>query len=165
MAYEQEKATLGLRLRRQRLTAGLSTAAAARNANVSLQTWTRWEQGRNCYRPWRAPVIAAALGIPTQQLFTDACVLAEFTLREETLERVRNEGPQAIEDAVAAITGQLETLILEASTRRPVDVRPGARAKRRRSRAEVLAGVRAADRAIARRRAVSQAPAFTIPDQ
>lgn len=102
-------------------------------------------------------------------MFTDACVLAEFTLREETMERVRNEGQAAIDEAANAIVGQLRSLILEASTRRTVDVKPGARAKRRRSRAEVLAGVRAADRARAdaaeRRLAVSQAPSFTTPDQ
>lgn len=165
----QEKITLGLRLRRLRLTQGITTEAAARASGVAGQTWTRWERGHAAYRPWRAPKIAAALGIPVAQLFTDACVLAEITVSDDTLARVRNEGRQVSEAAASRIAGQLEPLIFEAATRAPVDLRPGARAaKRRRTRAEKLAGIRAAGKARAAaeaRRAVSQAPAFTTPDQ
>jgi transcriptional regulator with XRE-family HTH domain len=163
MANEGDKRTLGLRLRRLRLQQGLTITAAATNAKVHHNTWRTWEQGRVAYRPWRSIEIASALGVPTKQLFTDASVLVELTLSDESKARVQNEGRQAAKAIAQSLVSQLEGLIYEESTRKPVNVRPGARAKQRRTRAQVLAGTRAARAAVEARR-LSQAPGFTASD-
>lgn len=163
---QSEKTALGQRLRLLRTQARLTKQQACRSTGVGLTAWTRWEQGTSAYRPWRAPRIAAALGVPVAQLFTDANVLAEIVVSEATLADVRNLGREHSRAAAERIAGQLEPLIYEAATRPAVDTSPGARAKRRRTRAEVLAGIKQADlaRAAARLR-VSQAAPITVQDE
>lgn len=95
------------------------------------------------------------MGLPIAQLFTDELVLAEVRVSDETLERCRLEGREVAQEAALRIAGQLEPLIWEAATRKPVDVAPGARAaKKRMSRREVLAGVKRADKARRKARSI-----------
>lgn len=165
---QSERTTLGRRLRHLRVQQGLTLDQAAKGANVHTNTWRTWEQGRNSYRPQRSPLIAAALGVPVAQLFTDANVLAEIVVSEATLKDVRNLGRSHSEAAAERIARQLEPLIYEAATRPAVDTAPGARAKRRRTRAEVLAGIKRANaariEAAIRRESVSQADTITAQD-
>ena len=65
---------------------------------------------------------------------------------DETIAQVRREGRTACKQAAERLAGMLEPLIWQEATRRPVDISPGARPKRRRSRAEVLAEIAEANR-------------------
>ena len=94
----------------------------------------------------RGAKIAQALNVPVAALFAEAVVLAEIRLSDETIQRVRREGQQACEEAAERIASRLEPLIWQEATRKPVNVSPGARPKRRRTRAEVLAGIAEANR-------------------
>jgi hypothetical protein len=85
------------------------------------------------------PAIAAALGIPIASLLTDQCVLQEIHVSEETLERIRREGKPAAEEVADRLTVNFFALLMAEATRPPVDLSPGARAKPRRSREELLA--------------------------
>ena len=88
-------------------------------------------------------------------LFTDEVVLAEVRVSDATIEQVRREGRPACKEAAERLASRLEPLIWQEATRKPVDVSPGARPKRRRSRVEVLAGIGQANamrRAALRRR-------------
>lgn len=148
LVNEEHKQTLGARLRRLRIQQGVTTKKAAKSAGVALTSWTLWERGDRAYQPWRAPAIASALGVPVAQLFTDEVVLAEVRVSDVTLQKCRDSGRSAAQDAASRIAGQLEPLIWQEATRAVADVRPGARAARKRAtRAEKLAGIRAADRA------------------
>ena len=69
-----------------------------------------------------------------------------FGLSDETIEQVRREGRQACTEAAERIAVRLEPLIWQEATRKPVDISLGARPKRRRTRAEVLAGIAEANR-------------------
>ncbi len=127
------------RLKRERLAAGHTQKTAAQQIGVSTATLQRWELGAHMPRPESAARIAPALGIPVARLFTDELVLAEVRVSAETLDRVKREGAPAAREAAKRIAQGLEALLLAEATRPPVDVSPGARPKRRRSRAEVLA--------------------------
>ena len=94
----------------------------------------------------RGAKIASALAVPVAALFAEEVVLAEVRLSHETLEQVRLEGRPACREAAERLASRLEPLIWQEATRKPVDIRPGARPKRRRSRAEVLAGIAEANR-------------------
>ena len=131
---EDHKQALGARLKQLRSQAGLTQQTVAKTAHVTTQTIRVWEQGRVAYHPWRAPEIAAALGVPIAQLFVDEPVLAEIRLSEATLKRVRDEGRAASEDVAARLAAQLEPLIYQAATRPKQD----GRAQRRRTRPEKL---------------------------
>lgn len=65
---------------------------------------------------------------------------------DETIEQVRREGRKASLSAAERIASRLEPLIWREATRPPVDVSVGARPRRRRSRAEVLAGIAEANK-------------------
>jgi hypothetical protein len=79
-------------------------------------------------------------------LFADEFVLAEVRVSDETIEQVRREGRPACKEAAERLASRLEPLIWQQATRKPVDISPSARPKRRRSRAEVLAGIAEANR-------------------
>ena len=79
-------------------------------------------------------------------MFTDEVVLAEVRVSKETIEQVRREGRDASKEAAERLASRLEPLIWQEATLPPVDVSPGARPKRRRTRTEVLAGVAEANR-------------------
>lgn len=79
-------------------------------------------------------------------LFADGVVVAEIRLSDETIQQVHREGQQACKKAAERIASMLEPLIWQEATRKPVDISPGARPKRRRSRVEVLAGIAEANR-------------------
>lgn len=59
-------------LRRLRWLAGLSAREAARKANVSLATWTRWEGGTGSRRPTdsQMDMLAELLGTSRESLMT-----------------------------------------------------------------------------------------------
>lgn len=127
------------RLTRLRKQQGLTLEQVAREAKVALPTLSRYNSGRTTPSLAKGLELAQALGLPIAQLFTDDLVLAEVRVSPDTLERVRREGRQAARDAADRIAGGLEPLIWQEATRPPVDMRPGARAKPRRTREEVLA--------------------------
>lgn len=130
--------TFGQRIRTVRIAQGLTQAATARQAGVHTQTVSRWESGRVTPKLWRAGDIARALGVPVAALFTDELVVAEVVVSAETVAAIRKGGRDVARAAAQRLAEQLEPAIWEAATRKPVDTRPGARAKPRRSRAEVL---------------------------
>jgi DNA-binding XRE family transcriptional regulator len=148
-------AALGARIRELRLTAGLTVPTAAKNAGVSVTAWNCWERGDKVPLLIRAPKIASALCVPVAALFRSD-VIAEVVVSAETVQRIREGGRPACVETAGRLASQLEPVLLEAANRRPVDLSPGARPKRRRSRAEVLAGIHAAEttRAAARQRRV-----------
>lgn len=132
----------GERLRRRRLEVGVTQTEAARGADVAVQTWIGWEVGNRPYPARRLPAIASALGIPIASLLVDDLVLTELRVSAETLEKVRREGrPAAIATAERLAAGVAELLLAEAG-RPAIDTSPYAWARPRRSREQVLAGVR-----------------------
>lgn len=156
--YEREKRekrhearTLGDRIRKARLTAGLTRAQVVQHCSFSEPTFVTYELGSQMPRSARVGEIAHSIGCPVAALFTDEVVLAELRVSPETLERVRSEGQSAAEDVAERMASSLVPLLLAEATRPPVDVRPHARPKRRRSRAEMLAGVAKANAARAAR--------------
>jgi len=129
----------GQRLRQRRLEAGITQQAAANTLGIDLQVWVKWELGRRPYPACRLAAIASALGIPIASLLVDQVVLQEIRVSEETLERVRREGRPAIDEISARLAASVGALLHAEATRLPVDLSPGARAKPRRSREQVLA--------------------------
>ena len=102
--------------------------------------------------------MASALGVPVGRLLRDDCVVTEVVISEQTISDVRSNGRRASLEAAERLARQLEPLIYQEATRPPVDISAGARPKPRRTRAQVLAGVRAAGEARVRadqRRAMS----------
>lgn len=147
------------RLREHRLRQGLTAKATAATAHVSETAWWRWESGRSTPKLWRAGTIAKALGIPVAALFTDELVIADVVVSAETVAHIKSEGRQAAREAAERIAAQLEPLLYAAATRPPVDTSPGQRPKRRRTRAEVLAGIsEARKQAAAKKRRQAQPP-------
>ena len=137
--------TLGIRIRTLRLTNGLTVDTAARSAGVSRTAWINWERGARVPALSRGAAIARALGEPVGALFASEPVF-EVALTRETVESVRRDGREAARVVAERIASQLEPAIYAAATRKPVDISGGARPKPRRTRAQVLAGVREADR-------------------
>lgn len=133
------------RLRTIRLSQGLTANAVAMQAGVSETTMWRWESGRVTPKLWRCGAIARALGVPVAALFTDELVVADVVVSAETVKRIRAGGREVCQDVAQRLASQLEPVIWAAVTAPKVDTRPGTRAKRRRTRAEVLAGVKQAD--------------------
>lgn len=142
---DESQYTLGTRIRQLRLSNGISVETAARATGVAAQTWRRWEVGRSAYRPWRAPAIAAALNVPVASLFSDAVVF-EVVLEPQTVEDVRHGGREAATVVAERLARRLESAIYAEATRKQVDISAGARAKPRRTRAQVLRGVNEANR-------------------
>jgi transcriptional regulator with XRE-family HTH domain len=138
--------TLATRIRTLRHGAHVPIATAAKSAGVCDSTWRHWEQGTKRPRLERGAKIAQALNVPVAALFADEFVLAEVRVSDETIEQVRREGRPACKEAAERLASRLEPLIWQQATRKPVDISPSARPKRRRSRAEVLAGIAEANR-------------------
>lgn len=141
---EADKA-LGQRIRQQRLAQGLTRAQAAPLAGVNPSTLEQWESGLarpglvrlgNIVRGWAVPACSFSCG-------EDQVPVADVVLSQESVDRVRREGRPAAAELAQLLAAQLEPLIYQAATR-IVDTSHGARPKRRRTRAEVLAGVREA---------------------
>lgn len=131
--------------------------ALAATLRIHGRTTQAYELGTRVPRWWAFPELAAALGVPVAQLLTDDLVLAEIRVSSETLERVKREGAPAAQKAAERIATGLTALLIAEATRPPVDVSPGARPKRRRSREEVLAGIAAAKRRSAQKNAARRA--------
>lgn len=143
----QDEQILAANIKRLRTNAGLSQDQASTAAKVHPSTWRGWESGSRMPKFWRAPQIARALGVPVASLFdlpgAGRCV-AEVVVSDETLRNVRRNGRSASLEAATRLGAALEPVIYAAATGRVP--RPGqpARAKPRRTREEVLAGVAAA---------------------
>jgi transcriptional regulator with XRE-family HTH domain len=147
----------GAHLRAVRIQAGLSQRAVAASAGVHAQSWRRWEQGLRAPKPWRIAPIARALGVPAASLLENdpagARCVAEVWVSRETLLEIRREGRGRALEVAERIARQLEPELWHAATGRlPRAHDVPARAKPRRTRAEVLAGVQAATEAATRAR-------------
>jgi transcriptional regulator with XRE-family HTH domain len=141
----------GKRLRKARLTYQLGREYVAQAAGIPLRSLIRYELGSQTPPPARISALASAIGCPAASFLVDDVVLAELRVSPETLERVRSEGQPAADEVAARIAATLAPLLLAEATRPPVDLRPGARPRKRRDRAQVLAGVaRAKERSAAR---------------
>lgn len=150
---------LPLRIRTIRQTAGLTQASCARTAGCSITTWRGWERGRQAPRPWNLERIARALSAPVAALLVpDGWRALELRLQPSTVERVRAGGRPEAERVAALYAATLADAVLAACR---VPARPphsDGRGKRRRTRAEVLAGIAEAEqmRAAARSRALPE---------
>jgi transcriptional regulator with XRE-family HTH domain len=143
--------TFHARLRRLRLSQGITLVGAATATGVSKVTLTRWEAGSTKPDLTRAGAIARALNVPVAALFTDELVVAEIVVSAETVARIRKEGRPAAAETAQRLAKQLEAAIYDAATRKPIDTRAGARAKPRKTRAERLAELNARTAAKKRR--------------
>lgn len=143
----QAEAQLAKNLVRLRTNTGLTQLQASRATGVSKGTWVTWESGSRMPKFWRAPQIARALGVPVASLFdlpgAGRCV-AEVVVSDETLRNVRRNGRSASLEAAQRLGAALEPVIYAAATGRVPKPGQPARAKPRRTREEVLAGVAAA---------------------
>jgi transcriptional regulator with XRE-family HTH domain len=131
------------RLRTIRLSQGLSIKTVAQLVGCAFNTWYNWERGRTRPDLTRAGAIAAALNVPVAALFTDELVVAEIVVSQDTVRRIRSEGRGACQDVAERLASRLEPVLWAAVTKPPADIRPGARPKPRRTRAETLAQLNA----------------------
>ncbi len=143
----EQRQRFAAKLRQARLTAGLTAQQVATATPLHAQTLRNYERGQAIPRPWRLNRLAQAIGVPVASLLNPELVLAEVRISDATLERVKREGRPAAEEAGARIAAYLTERLLQEAARVPVDVSPGARPKRRRTREEVLAGTQAAKEA------------------
>ncbi len=139
-----------------RIRSGLTQTAAARAVGVSRDTLRTWEQGLHAPKFWRIPAIAAAYGCTLAELLVDepagACV-AEVWISAETIRDVRRGGRAAALEVAERMARRLEPLVWQAATgRMPRAQDTPARARPRRSRAQVLAGLTAAQEAATKAR-------------
>jgi hypothetical protein len=104
------------------------------------------------------PTIAASLGVPIAALLVDDAqgpCIAEVWVSPETLREVKRESRGCALEVSERLSRRLEPAIWEAATGRlPRAQDAPARAKPRRSRAQVLTGIHAADEARTRARLV-----------
>ena len=110
-------------------------------------------------------MIAQALGVPVAALFLEEGwqAVTDVNLTPDAVARVRRDGAAEARRLADLVAAQLPALIL-AACRRPSKAPPrGTRAKPRRSRAEVLAGIAEANRMRADRQALDQQPALGPP--
>ena len=118
---------------------------------VVVNTWVSWERGTRTPRLWRVPEISAALGVPLGAVLVEngrATCVAEVWMGAETIRDIRRGGRPGALEAAERIARQLEPLLWQAPTGRlPRAQDTPARARPRRSRLEVLAGVKAASEA------------------
>jgi len=96
------------------------------------------------------------LAVPVHSCFTDELVATEIRVSDETLERVKRQGRAAAREAAERIAENLEAVLLAEASKPPVDLAPGVRPKRRRSREEVLVGIVGAKASREARRQASQ---------
>lgn len=146
---------LATRIRDLRINAGLTRRTCAQTAHVSQPTWGRWESGRHAPKPEKVPRIAAALGVPVAALFLEEGwrAVTAVNLTPEAVARVRRDGLVEAERLAQLVAAQLPALIL-AACRPSKSARCGSRARPRRSRAEVLAGIAEANGMRSERQAV-----------
>jgi hypothetical protein len=85
--------------------------------------------------------MARALQAPVACLLTDEFVLSEIRVSDETLGMVKRDGWPAANAAAERLSGNVAALLMAEASRPPVDLSPGARPKRRRSREEILVGI------------------------
>jgi len=149
--------TLGQRMRRARLHAGVSRETVAEAIGRSPRTYRGYELGSARCPSSRLPLIAAAIGCPVAQLFTDELVLAEVRASAETLERARAGGAPVAEEVGARIASGIAALLLAEASRPAMYTGPGARARTRRRRPEYLEGIAAARRRTAELKAQRRA--------
>jgi transcriptional regulator with XRE-family HTH domain len=150
-----EQHQIAQRIRRARLAAGITIKDAAITAGVSVTTWRAWERGAKTPLLTRGGKIAQALGVPISSLFLPEGweSVADLALLPETVERVRSGGRPTADELARAVAIEMPEMILAACSRRcPDPDKP--RSRRRRTRAEVLAGIEAAKQA--RRAAASR---------
>ena len=143
--------TFGERIRKLRLTQGISVVKTAAVVGCHAETLRNWEAGRTKPDLTRAGAIARALNVPVAALFTDELVVAEIVVSAETVARIRKDGREACGDVARRLAEQLEPAIWQVVTRPAADTRPGARAKPRRTRAERLAELNARSKSAAKR--------------
>lgn len=145
---------LPLRIRTIRQAAGLTQQACARAAGCSVTTWRGWERGRQAPRPWNLERIARALSAPVAALLVpDGWRALELRLQPGTVERIRAGGLPVARELAELYASSLPELLLAACR---VPARPPAhdgRGRPRRTRAQVLAGIAAAEAARAAARA------------
>jgi len=151
---EPSLAATGATLRRARIQSGLSQKRAAASIGVHEHTVRGWEQGLHAPLYWRFPALARAYGCPVASLLEPeaaATCVAEVWVGRDTLRDVRAGGRGRALEVAERIARQLEPELWRAATGRlPRAQDTPARAKPRRSRAEVLAGVKAAAEATQR---------------
>jgi len=108
---------------------------------IKLEAWRERSRAARRLVSDAAARLASALGVPVASLFTDELVVAEVRVSDDTLAEICRHGRPHSVVVSERIASRLEPLIWHAATRPPVDVSPGARPRRRRTRAEVLAGI------------------------
>ncbi len=156
VAQLERQARFATRLRTARTRAGITQRNAASSAGVTELSWRRWEQGLRAPKLWRVEKIASALGCTLAELLVDepagACV-AEVWISAQTIRDVRSGGRAHALEVAERIGRGLEPLVWQAATGRlPRAQDTPARSKPRRSRAQVLAGLSAAQEASTRAR-------------
>ncbi len=146
-----EQDRLGRRLTAARQRSGLTQRATAQSVGVTVTTLRSWELGLQAPRFTRFARLAAAYGCTLAELLVDEpaghCV-AEVWISAQTIRDVRAGGRAHALDVAERIGRQLEPLVWQAATGRlPRAQDTPARSKPRRSRAQVLAGLTAANKA------------------
>jgi hypothetical protein len=110
--------------------------------------------------------MARALQAPVACLLTDEFVLSEIRVSDETLGMVKRDGWPAANAAAERLSGNVAALLMAEASRPPVDLSPGARPKRRRSREEILVGIAGAKASReARRKAAREARRIASPGE
>lgn len=142
----------GKTLHTLRTTTGQTQATLAHTIGVSISTIRVWEQGKHSPKFWRLPEIARGLGVPVAALFDTPGgdrTVAEVVVSRATLGEISKHGHPAAQEAADRLARALEPILYTAATGRTP--RPGGgRARPRRTREQVLAGIQAANTARAR---------------
>lgn len=152
-----KQVTFPERLKALRLSQGIPQTVAANAAGVHISTWRAWERGHKTPRLLRGAAIASALGVPVAALFRDD-VVAEVVLSPTTIEAVRANGREECDRVAQRLAQQLVPAIWEAATKPLRAVSTPDRAKPRRTRAQVITGIKEAGTM----RAAAQSKARTI---
>lgn len=126
---------------------GLTVRACAHAAGYSIGTWQGWERGRSQPRPASLEAIARALGVPVAALLVpDGWRCLELRLQPGTVEAIRQGGRAEAERVAALYASGLPDLLLQAVRIPAKPPHADGRGRRRRTRAEVLAGIAEANR-------------------
>jgi transcriptional regulator with XRE-family HTH domain len=108
-----DRTSFSAHLRDLRTARGISQEVAARAAGVNPSTWWRWENGAMPELA-KATAIARALAIPTLLLSepnNGRIAVADLTINEETLERIRKGGTPELERVAASLAEQITARI------------------------------------------------------
>ena len=153
-ANPQWENAFGKRLLTKRQAAGLTQTQVAKTCNVRLDTYRAWEQGSHAPKLWRVGEIAQALGAPVASLLIEpnpSTCITEVWVSPETLQEIKREGRGRSQEVAQRLARALEPLLYQAAlgmTRTPNPTQR--RAKPRRTREQVLAGITQATEARAR---------------